>query len=205
MTKFPSSPELNVSRFFPVLALILALGGCASYGEPAADFPDAQIAAAYMPLRNNGLFTERDGAAVVIAPGVAATNAHNANLVDPASVIGALSDYDLLYFRTGKTAPLPMAAPSDGEAVIAYGQGADGSLRMSRGTIKRFWPAAFGYLSDAGPGFSGGPVVDAKTGALVGVTYGYLDNTDAGGRLMVAYRADFVVAEFAKISQHLSP
>ncbi len=192
-------------RFFPVvMALMLALGGCASYGEPASGFLNAQIASAYIPLRKDDLWAERDGAAVVVAPGVAATNAHNANLVEPASVIGALSDYDLLYFRTSQTATLPAAAPSDGEAVIAYGQGSDGSLRMSRGTIKRFWPAAFGYVSDAGPGFSGGPVVDAKTGALVGITYGYLDNTDAGGRLMVAYKADFVIAELAKLA-HPAP
>jgi hypothetical protein len=190
-----------------VLTLMLALGGCASYGESAGGFLNAQIAAAYIPLRDNGLFTERDGAAVIVAPGVAVTNAHNLNLVDPASVIGALSDYDLLYFRTSQEAALPTAVPSDGEAVIAYGQGSDGSLRASHGIIRRFWPAAFGYVSDAGPGFSGGPVVDAKSGALVGITYGYLDNTAVDGRLMVAYKADFVGSEFAKLSQraHSSP
>ncbi len=181
-----------------VLTLMLALSGCASYGESASGFLNAQIAAAYIPLRDNGLFTERDGAAVVVAPGIAVTNAHNANLVDTASVIGALNDYDLLYFRTSRIAALPSAAPSDGEVVIAYGQGSDGSLRASRGIIRRFWPAAFGYVSDAGPGFSGGPVVDAKSGALVGITYGYLDNAGPSGRLMVAYRADFVIAELAK-------
>jgi S1-C subfamily serine protease len=34
---------------------------------------------------------------------------------------------------------------------------------------------AFTFEDNAGPGFSGGPVVDAASGRLVGVTFGYLD------------------------------
>ena len=44
-----------------------------------------------------------DGAAMVIAPHIAVTNAHNANLLDPKNVIGVRQDYDLLFFRTPKT------------------------------------------------------------------------------------------------------
>jgi V8-like Glu-specific endopeptidase len=176
---------------------MLALGGCVSYGEPAAGFSNAAVGAAYVPLAATDLLTERYGAAVVIAPGIAVTNAHNANLVDPKSVIASLSDYDLLYFRTSQSAAVATAAPYDGERVIAYGQGAGNELRMARGVVKHFWPAAFGYLSDAGPGFSGGPVVDASTGALVGITYGFFDDEDPAGRLMVAYDSAFVLKELA--------
>ena len=140
----------------------------------------------------------------MIAPGIAVTNAHNANMLDPASVIGKVEDYDLLYYRTDKTATLPTAAPADGEEVVAYGQDTDGKLRVSRGVIRQFWPAAFCYVSDAGPGFSGGPVVDAKTGALLGITYGYEGDEAAKTRLMVAYNMAFVMDRLATI-QSLRP
>jgi hypothetical protein len=185
-----------------MLAVALGLSGCGgeSYGTAANGFFMPQISDAYIPLHHGNIFVgDGNAAAVVIAPGVAVTNAHNANIVDEASVIGGPRDYDLLYFHTAKTATLPTGMPTDGEAVIAYGQGADGSLRVSRGVIHKFWPAAFGYVSDAGPGFSGGPVVDAKTGTLVGITYGYLDNADPRGRLMVAYDMAFVASEFATV------
>lgn len=136
------------------------------------------------------------GAAVVIAPGVAVTNAHNANLVDGGRVIGAAEGYDLLFFRTEKTATVETEAPQAGEDVIAYGQGAHG-LRQSYGKVRTLWPAAFGFVSAAGPGFSGGPVIDARTGALIGITYGYLDQD--GGRLMLAYTMAFVMKEWSEV------
>ena len=55
----------------------------------------------------------RRGAAVVIAPGIAVTNAHNANLVDPGSVIGAARQSDLMFFRTGAPGRAATAAPVD--------------------------------------------------------------------------------------------
>lgn len=192
------------------LALALGLGlsacGTGSFGTPASGFDFPQVAQSYVPLHaRDWLLTTHDGASVVIAPGIAVTNAHNANMLDPATVIGKLSDYDLLYYRTGKTAVLPTAVPAEGEAVIAYGQGTDGKLRVSRGVVHQFWPAAFGYISDAGPGFSGGPVVDAKTGALLGITYGFEGDPDAKTRLMVAYNMAFVMNRLAVVQGRAAP
>lgn len=132
----------------------------------------------------------------MIAPGVAVTDAHNSNLVDSDKVIGAVGNYDLLFFRTERTATIASAAPQTGEEVIAYGQGRHG-LRQATGKVKTLWPAAFGFAANAGPGFSGGPVIDAKTGALLGITYGYLDRD--GVRLMLAYTAAFVMEEWSEV------
>lgn len=191
-----------------MLALALGLSACdgGTYGTAANGFFLPQIGASYIPLQHGNLIVgEGNAAAVVIAPGIAVTNAHNRNIVDEASIIGGPSDYDLLFFRTDRTATLPVAAPSDGEAVIAYGQGADGSLRVSHGVISKFWPAAFGFACDAGPGFSGGPVIDAKSGALVGITYGYFDQPHSSERLMVAYDMAFVRSEYATLEAGPKP
>jgi V8-like Glu-specific endopeptidase len=155
-----------------------------------------------MPLHSRDwLLGTHDGASVVIAPGIAVTNAHNANLVDPKAVIGRVDGYDLLYFRTPRTAVLPTAPVATGLDVIAYGQDANGRLRVSRGVIRRLWPAAFGFISDAGPGFSGGPVVDARTGALLGITYGFKGDEDAKTRFMLAYDMAFVMSRLAAIQE----
>jgi hypothetical protein len=190
-----------------MLAVALGLSGCGgeSYGTAATGFSTPQLGDAYIPLEGGNIFSHGAAAAVVIAPGIAVTNAHNRNIVDPASIIGGPHDYDLLYFRTGKTKTLSTAAPVDGEAVIAYGQGIDGSLRVSRGVISKLWPAAFGFACDAGPGFSGGPVVDAQTGALVGITYGYFGESGSSQRLMVAYTMAFVTSEYAGLKAPPKP
>lgn len=185
-------------------ALVLALGlsacGGGSFGAPASGFDFPQMAQSYIPLHGRDwTLVTHDGASVVIAPGIAVTNAHNANMLDPASLIGKVDGYDLLYYRTDRMAAVPTATPTDGEEVVAYGQDTDGKLRVSRGIIRQFWPAAFGYVSDAGPGFSGGPVEDAKTGALLGITYGYEGDKDAKTRLMVAYNMVFVMDRLAAI------
>ena len=183
-----------------MVALALGLSGCAgggSFGSAASGFTSSSVAEAYIPLYGRSVFGSGNGAAVVIAPGIAVTNAHNANLIDPKSVIGASNGYDLLFFRTAQSAHLQMSSARDGQDVIAYGQGKDRDLRISRGTVSRFWPAAFGYISDAGPGFSGGPVIDAKSGALLGITYGYEDQ--GSHRLMLAYSAAFVTAQLAAV------
>ena len=193
-----------------IAALALALGlsacGTGSFGTPANGFDFPQVEQSYVPLHaRDWTLVTHDGASVVIAPGIAVTNAHNANMLDPASVIGKDHDYDLLYFRTEKMAALPTAVPADGEEVVAYGQDTDGKLRVSRGVIRQFWPAAFGYVSDAGPGFSGGPVLDAKSGALLGITYGYEGREDAKTRLMVAYNMAFVMDRLAAIGGRPAP
>lgn len=187
-----------------VAALALVLFGCtSSAGEPAAGFMNFAVQAAYLPLSGAAyLVMEGHGAAVVIAPGIAVTNAHNANLIGRSDVIGTSVENDLMFFRIPNTATLPESAPYAGEQVVAYGQGTDDSLRDAYGTVKiidapvlpncatchvqkAFTFEAVAGRADAGPGFSGGPVVDRATGALVGITFGFRDTGDI--RLMYAY------------------
>ncbi len=76
---------------------------------------------------------EERGAAFVIAPGIAVTNAHNVDGVAPAQVIGTSQSYDLLFFRTERTGTMTASEPGTGEHVIAYGQGVSGEVREARG------------------------------------------------------------------------
>lgn len=201
-------------RIFAI-CLTLALTGCAqSYGDRAEGFLNPQIANAYIPLESiTHLVFEDRAAAVVIAPGVAVTNAHNASTIGTAPVIGESRDYDLLYFHVENDHAIETSAPREGENVIAYGQGASGELREARGTIKLLRASvaarcetcspqtAFTFDSSAGPGFSGGPVVDAATGKLVGITFGFLD--PKGRRVMYAYPMSRVRNELARIEHKL--
>src|SRR5580698_2138554 len=104
MTRFRSS--------FAGLFISLLTAGCAtSSGAPATTIAQPDIASAYLPLHGHihlGI-DAADGAAVVIAPHVAVTNAHNANLLNPKNVIGVRQDYDLLFFRTARVAEPPTA------------------------------------------------------------------------------------------------
>ncbi|HEX4028192.1 MAG TPA: serine protease [Rhizomicrobium sp.] len=200
MTRFRSS--------FAGLFLSLLTAGCAtSSGAPATAIAQPDIAAAYLPLHARvhlGIDTA-DGAAVVIAPHVAVTNAHNANLLDPKSVIGVRQDYDLLFFRTPRSAEPQTAPVARGQDVIAYGQGTDGELRVAHGVVRRIQqcagctaPAYFTFAGNAGPGFSGGPVVDGS-GRLIGITFGYKD--EAHERLIYAYDMARVRAEFSALAK----
>ena len=189
-----------------VAGFCLLLTACAtSSGVPAARIAEPGIAASYLPLhaRTHLGLSSADGAAVVIAPGIAATNAHNANLLDPRQVIGQVSDYDLLYFRTPVRSMPADAEPVVGAMVTAYGQGLDGELRIAHGVIRAITtcpgctaPAYFTFAGNAGPGFSGGPVVDAA-GHLVGITFGYKD--EGSTRLIYAYAMSRVRAEFSTL------
>ena len=192
MTRYPSS----------LLALFLLAGCATSSGVPAADIPEAQIASAYIPLHKGGIVSA-DGAAVAIAPGIAVTNGHNRNLVDPNAVIGEAKDYDLLFFRDAHSAAVEASEPKVGEAVSAFGQGVDGELRLAHGVVKAIQscegcaaPAYFTFAGDAGPGFSGGPVLDGS-GRLLGITFGYKD--EGASRLIYAYPMDRVRAELSVI------
>jgi S1-C subfamily serine protease len=195
MTRFPSS-----------LALLVLVAGCASSsGVPVAGIPEAELSEAYIPLHRGGAFAHGDGAAVAIAPGIAVTNGHNRNLVAPGTVIGEARDYDLLFFRDPHRAVAAAAEPLVGQAVIAYGQGGDGELRLAHGVVRAISscagcvvPAYFTFAGDAGPGFSGGPVVD-RSGRLVGITFGYKD--DGPGRLIYAYPVSRVRAELSNLSK----
>ena len=200
MTKFRSS--------FAGLFLSLLTAGCAtSSGAPATAIAEPAIASAYLPLHARvhlGIDTA-DGAAMVIAPHIAVTNAHNANLLDPKSVIGTRQDYDLMFFRTAKSAELQTAPVVMGESVVAYGQGSDGELRVAHGVVRAIEhctgctaPAYFTFAGNAGPGFSGGPVLDGS-GRLIGITFGYKDAR--GGRLIYAYDMTRVREEFSALAK----
>ena len=198
------------------LALGLSLYGCGTFkssGLPARGFITSAIARAYLPLKGTAYWVlEGRGAGMVIAPGIAVTNAHNANLVDGDEVIGTSSDYDLLFFHTRKQVPPPQALPWVGERVIAYGEGRDGSLRMAQGVVR--WTDApvvarcqgcgvqhaFAFEAGAGPGFSGGPVVDARSGLMIGIVFGFRDGApQTHGRLMYAYDMRLVMAELSAV------
>jgi hypothetical protein len=190
------------------IPLLLSLAGCAgSSGLPATAIAQPEIAAAYLPLhaRVHLGIDSADGAAMVIAPGIAVTNAHNANLLEPKSVIGVRQDYDLLFFRTARNASPQTAAPVIGESVTAYGQGGNRELRIAQGVVRQIRqcpgctaPAYFVFAGNAGPGFSGGPVID-RAGRLVGITFGYKDQ--GRERLIYAYDMSRVRAELSAIGK----
>jgi hypothetical protein len=187
------------------LALLFLAGCASSSGVPVASIPEPGIAAAYIPLHRGGVLSHADGAAVAVAPGVAVTNGHNRNLVRPETVIGEARGYDLLYFRASHRTIGAAAEPLVGQAVSAYGQGADGELRLAHGVVRVISscsgcvvPAYFTFAGDAGPGFSGGPVVD-RSGRLVGITFGYKD--DGPERLIYAYPMSRVQAELSNLAK----
>jgi S1-C subfamily serine protease len=210
----------QLGRRIAGVLLALALAGCAtSSGEATNHFVAPGIDAAYIPLSGTAyLIMEGHGAAVTVSPHVAVTNAHNDNLLSGKAVIGRSANYDLLYFRTDNTAVPEFSPPSVNEKVLAYGQGVDGSLRVAQGVVK--WldaevvarcpncpvQHAFIFEANAGPGFSGGPVVDAESGKLVGIVFGFRDE-DGGGieKLMYAYDMNRVMAEWDNIRAHSAP
>ncbi|MES2294504.1 MAG: trypsin-like peptidase domain-containing protein [Pseudomonadota bacterium] len=193
-----------MTRFRSSLLGFLFLAGCASSsGIPAAGMDGTAIAAAYIPLRRGSVLSHADGAAVAIAPGIAVTNGHNRNLVAPETVIGEARDYDLLFFRDARAAMTAIAEPVIGESIHAYGQGGNGDLRRADGVVRAIQscsgcraPAYFIFGGNAGPGFSGGPVLDAS-GRLIGIIFGYRD--EGRERLIYAYPMSRVAAELSAL------
>jgi hypothetical protein len=59
-------------------------------------------------------------------------------------------------------------------------------------------PAWFNFAGNAGPGFSGGPVLDSA-GRLVGITFGYKD--EGRQRLIYAYDMSRVRSEFSALGK----
>ena len=197
------------------MAIALALCGCAaSSGDPATDFQWPGIAGAYIPLAHDASpFGHIVGAATMIAGGIAVTNAHNYDLIDPARYIARVPGYDLIFFRADGGARPRTSSAESGERVRAYGQGIDDELRTAEGsvvsTVVELPPRPdcpdckpqkiFTYNAPAGPGFSGGPVVDEKTGALVGITFAYDDVN--GKRIMYAYEVNLVLGDWAELKR----
>lgn len=201
-----------------IAVLALALAGCETpSGEPAKSFVTPKIAEAYIPLEGPTLLIFKgDAAAMSLGNSIAVTNAHNANLLDAKSVIGKSLNYDLLFFHTDKASvELPTAEPVVGQKVIAYGQSGGGALRKAEGVITRLdapvkaqcvqceVQSAFTFEGNAGPGFSGGPVLDAEGGKLLGVVFGYVDEPAGKGRTMYAYTMARVFAELDDITRKL--
>lgn len=187
------------------LFLACALSACATgAGTPAAHIAEPAIAAAYRPLYGRldlGL-RPAAGAAMVVLPGVAVTNAHNADLLDGRRVLGEAAQSDLLFFAATGTPP-PTAPPAVGEAITAYGQDTDRKLRIAHGVVREIVKVPgysdspyFTFSGDAGPGFSGGPVVDGE-GRLIGITFGYKELGKE--RLVFAYGIDRIRAEFSRL------
>jgi hypothetical protein len=176
-------------------------------------FVTPELSDAYIPLYAGTIIgSSRFAAAVVVAPNVAVTNDHNLNLLSENMVLARSPAYDLLFFRTERSR-VPLLGPARvGQMVIAYGQ--DGKTRRmeARGIVRQLDARATArcegcperptitYDAEAGEGFSGGPVVDAMTGAVVGITVGYLDGAaEGGGRRMYAMAMDFVLAEMRRL------
>src|ERR1700754_3587820 len=107
-------------RRFTVLLLGFALAGCvSSSGDRSMSFINPQVAASYIPLAaTEYMLLEARGAAFVIAPGIAVTNAHNANTIPKSALIGVSRNYDLLYFRTNQAGGAALSNPSTGEKVV---------------------------------------------------------------------------------------
>ena len=108
--------------------------------------------------------------------------------------------------------PAEFGSPWRGERVIAYGQGSQRELREASGVISALDESvaprcpdcktqrAITFDADAGEGFSGGPVVDASTGAVVGITFGFLDDpAGKAPRRMFAYDIDAVLDEMRRL------
>ncbi len=198
-------------RFAAPALLCISLSGC-SAGQQADSFINPRVMSAYIPLfHSTDFILGAWGAAVAVTPNIAVTNDHNLNLVPPDRVVARSRDYDLLFFRIeGHDAP-QFGNPRLGEPVVAYGQGSLRDLRDAKGMVSQLNTfvaprcdtcrdqVAFTYNADAGEGFSGGPVVDANSGVVVGITFGFRDEGEHGARQMYAYDMALVLEEMRRL------
>jgi CBS domain-containing protein len=193
---------------FAVPFLTLGLAACATpSGVATLAISQPGIAAAYLPLFGHvhlGL-DPAAAAAMMIQPGIAVTNAHNANLLDSKRVIGVATQSDLLFFHASGGPPPATGTPVIGEAVTAYGQDLSGKLRLAHGVVRQIVMVQgystspyFIFAGNAGPGFSGGPVIDPD-GKLIGITFGYKDQGPE--RLIYAYDLARVLTELSLVEK----
>jgi hypothetical protein len=204
MTRFRSS--------LAPLLLTLALCGCVErLGAPLGEPLGGDLAYAYIPLKRPVLFvSESDAGGVALGGGVAVTVAHADEMLDPKSVIGTSADYDLMFFRTDRgKAVLTSETPKLGQRVVSYAHYED-ALYRAEGVITQLDAPvkarcntcavqyAFAFDGNAGPGYSGGPVLDAGSGKLIGILFGYVDKP-GGGRTLYAYPMSRVWDELKKI------
>ena len=198
-------------RFAAPALLCIPLSGC-SAGQGADSFVNPRVMSAYIPLfRSTDFILGAWGAAVALTPNIAVTNDHNLNLIPPGRVVARSRDYDLLFFRTEGHEPPQFGNPRIGEPVVAYGQGSLRDLRDAKGTVSQLNAfvaprcdtcrdqVAFTYAADAGEGFSGGPVVDADSGVVIGITFGFRNEGDHGGKQMYAYDMALVLDEMRRL------
>lgn len=168
---------------------------------------------AYIPLKRTAfLVKEVDAGGVALGNGVAVTAAHAEEMIPAEMVIGVSRDYDLMFFRTDRTKTvLGNDAPRLGQRIISYAHYEDG-LYKAEGVVTSLdapvkprcdacvVQSSFAFDGNAGPGYSGGPVLDAESGRLIGIVFGYLDKPD-GGRTIYAYPMSRVYEELARIRE----
>jgi len=207
----PSARRAQIKRAFAQALATVLLAACSS-GQTSQGFINPRLMSAYIPLYERAFLFDRFAGAMVIAPNVAVTNAHNANLVTEDMVLARSFEYDLLFFRTDRKQPATIASAYVGEAVIAYGQSGKSGLNEAKGVVRMldaYLPQrcrecrvqrSMAYDAEAGKGFSGGPVVDAASGAVLGITFGFEDGVGRGGvRRMYAYDMDLVLSEMDRL------
>lgn len=205
------------SRRLGALVLILALTGCAGRSGVPVEGPLGQdVSYGFIPLsRSVFFFGQWDAGAVALGGGVAVTAAHAAHMLDPASVIGTSADYDLAFFRTDHTnGVFTTDVPKPGERVVSYARyegtpyRADGVVTIIDTPVEARCAScavqyAFAFQGNAGPGYSGGPVLDAQSGKLIGIVFGYVDNPD-DSRTIYAYPMQRVWQELKAVQARKS-
>jgi hypothetical protein len=219
MTRIRRCRTTLVRALFAV-GVSLALASCAlrsAPGQVSPGFRTPQLQAAFLPLNARGPWlVDHWGAGFVIAPNIAVTNAHNYNLIAPEAYLARSPEHDLMFYRTDRTTPAPLGRARVGMEVIAYGQGQKRELREAAGVVRDLDFLVQGecptcpvqhvmaFDADAGPGFSGGPVVDAQSNAVVGILFGFTrDDARRGGpsvpHYMFAYDIQTVLAEMRRL------
>lgn len=194
--------------------LALGLAGCAAQsGVPLKGALGGDIGYAYIPLKRTVLMIrEADAGAVVLGDGIAVTVAHAEEMVPTDQIIGVSSEYDLMFFRTDRAkSVLATGEPQLGQKIVSYAHYED-DLYTAEGVVTSLdapvlprcktcvVQSTFSFDGNAGPGYSGGPVLDADSGRLVGIVFGYLDKPD-GGRTIYAYPMSRVFDELKKLRE----